>query len=531
MVILTDVAELLPTLRGRLGAGEDLQVAVDGLTDAEVVAVLREASELTQTVDRVRVVAAGIVAARSVRSAGHGGLSQSRGHRSPASLVQELTGTTKAEAARQVRVGEALVGGAPTAGSPGGQVGGDLTSPENTQDASVPWFEPLRIGLRGGTLTATQFDVIRRGLGEPPVRDVANDGGDADDMDGDGGDPGAGEDASNTSAAQAAAIVAAWREAAAHLVDEAGHRTVEELGAAARAVRDLLDPEGAEARYLARFERRSLRIWRDADGVMHAKIDFDDEGGLFFASAVDAGMRPRRGGPRFVDSAEQARAASLADDPRTNDQLTYDLVLDVLRAGVLADPAAVFGTRQPGVRMVQVIQPNGTPAPVAHSEDGLITLPAAAAEQRRCDSGQVPVSVDSQGNPLNVGREQRLFTSAQRIGLALRDGGCCWDGCDRPASYCEAHHIDEWAADGGRTDIDRGILLCRFHHMNLHHHRWRITRDGTQDFVLLHPDGTQKALRRRTVLSYAWAGIDPPPPRSLSLSKGPTPARVNQMAG
>ena len=83
MVVLTEVAELLPTLRGRLGADADLRYAVGGLTDAEVVAVLREASELTQQVEQVRAVAAGVVAARSVRSA-TGAASfwpDSRGHR------------------------------------------------------------------------------------------------------------------------------------------------------------------------------------------------------------------------------------------------------------------------------------------------------------------------------------------------------------------------------------------------------------------------------------------------------------------
>ena len=46
-------------------------------------------------------------------------------------------------------------------------------------------------------------------------------------------------------------------------------------------------------------------------------------------------------------------------------------------------------------------------------------------------------------------------------------------------------HIDHHA-EGGNTDTDRGILLCRFHHMALHDGGWRITRDGLGDFVL-HP--------------------------------------------
>lgn len=239
----------------------------------------------------------------------------------------------------------------------------------------------------------------------------------------------------------------------------------------------------------------------------------DDEGDLFLETVLAAALRPRRGGPRFVDSEEKAQAASLADDPRTNDQLAYDLILDVLRAGALADAESVFGTRQAGVRLVQMVDAAGNRAPVVHSEDHLVSMPGAAADQRMCDSGFVAVTVDTCGNPLDVGREQRLFTPRQRIALAIRDGGCRWKDCDRPASYCEAHHIDEWQRDQGGTDIDRGILLCRYHHMTLHHGGWRITREGQGDFTLHDPSGEEYAMRARTVLRYAFGGIDPPPKR------------------
>lgn len=226
-----------------------------------------------------------------------------------------------------------------------------------------------------------------------------------------------------------------------------------------------------------------------------------------------AALRPRRGGPRFVDADEQEAAADLTADPRTNDQLAYDLLLDVVRAGVLADAPAVFGARQAGLRIVQTIDATGVFGRIAVTEDGLTVVSAAVAERRLCEAGAVTVTVDSCGNPLDVGREQRLFTPKQRIGLAVRDGGCRWPGCDRPASYCEAHHIDEWHRDHGRTDIDRGILLCRFHHGELHHGGWRITRDGKDDHILRGPDGVATILARRLPLRYLWGDVDPPPKR------------------
>ena len=472
MKTLDAIAALIPTLAGRISTGaSDVQTVIENLDDAGTVAVLREAGEVGRLVEQVQVICAGVIARRSTRDAGHAGLAQARGHRSAASLVQELGGMTKGEAARQVRVGEALLDDAPLESV---EAGGLL--PE--QATSVDWGQVLRDGLRSGALTSAQFDAIRRGLGDPP--EGAED---------------------------------AWVQAAGQLIEEAGRRTVEELAAAARTIRDLLDPDGAEARFLARYEKRAFRTWFDQDGMRRASIAFDDEGGAYLDTIFNAALRPRRGGPRFVDPTEKTSAADLAADPRTNDQLSYDLLLDLIRTGALADPTAVFSTRQAGLRLVQVIDPTGTPSPVAVAEDGLTTLPAAVAERRICDTGTIPVTVDACGNPLDVGRESRLFTPKQRIALAIRDGGCRWTSCDRPASYCEAHHIDEWTRDDGRTDIDRGILLCRFHHMQLHHGQWHITRHGKDDFVLHHPDGQQSVLHPRLPLRYAWGDIDPPPKR------------------
>jgi hypothetical protein len=505
MATFTDVAALIPTLCGQLVDGDDADCArasMMRMTDAEVVKVLEETAFLARQLEQIQTAAAGVIAVRSTRDRGHSGLSASRGHRSAASLIQDVTGSTKADANRVVRVGEALLDDALLHDE--ADAAGDISQGGQSRDGrpvARPWHQPLRDALRDSRVTSAQFDAIKRGLGDAPQI-----GADA--------VPASGADMAADALAQAEEVTrAAWSQAAEHLVGEAAQRTVEELWQAARTVRDLLDPEGAEARFLARFENRSFRTFRGQDGQKRASIVLEDEGDLFLETMMAAALRPRRGGPRFVDSDEKEQAASLVDDPRTNDQLAYDLIMDVMRAGAFADAESVFGARQPGVRLVQVVDPDGRGAPVAHTEDHLVSMPGAVAEQHICDSGFVPVTVDACGNPLDVGREQRLFTPKQRIALAIRDGGCRWRGCGRPASYCEAHHIDEWDRDQGRTDIDRGILLCRYHHMTLHHGGWRITRDGQSDFVLHHPSGETFAMRPRTALRYAWGGIDPPPKR------------------
>jgi hypothetical protein len=85
-----------------------------------------------------------------------------------------------------------------------------------------------------------------------------------------------------------------------------------------------------------------------------------------------------------------------------------------------------------------------------------------------CAHGVVPILFDDDGRALNVGRTQRFFTGRQRVALAARDGGCLIPGCDRPPSWTEAHHIDEWDAHRGRTDIDQGVSLCSHHHQWVH---------------------------------------------------------------
>jgi Domain of unknown function (DUF222) len=98
---------------------------------------------------------------------------------------------------------------------------------------------------------------------------------------------------------------------------------------------------------------------------------------------------------------------------------------------------------------------------------------ALTADLISCDSTTTVVTVDGAGAPLDVGRAERLFTTAIRKGLAVRDGGCAHPGCGRPVSWCDAHHITPWAC-GGNTSIDNGVLLCRHHHTVIHHGGWQV---------------------------------------------------------
>ncbi len=547
MNILTDLQGRLT----RLAAWSELDVDAEALpasaarlSDSSVLEILAEVGAIANDADRLQAVIAGVAATRSSRDRGQGGLAAGQGFSTPEKMIQSITGGTRADAVRQVRVGTSLVGGldaAPPAPAPGVGVAG-APGFDEVPVRVVAWDEPLRRVLLEGRLTTAQHDAIRRGLGEPRVATAVRGGG-VGGPSGDGdsgvagdpgasgvaGDPGAGDlgaesilftpDGPAEEAAREAMVREAWMLAAEALAAEAPGLPVEELAKRARTMRDMLDPVGAEERYGRRFENRAFRTWVDADGQERGAIVFDDEMAAFVRAMLAAGLRPRRGGPRFMTDEERAAAENLIEDPRTNDQLAYDLLMDMIRVGALAEAKSVFGSRQPGVRMVVVKDAGprdafGRLLAVGHDTDGGHALPGSVIDRNACTNGFIEVIVDPEGNPFDLGREARMYSSAQRLVLAVRDGGCIWPGCDRPPSYCEAHHIDHFA-EGGKTDVDRGVLLCRFHHMKLHNHGWRITRDGKGPFVLRPPagEGAPIVLVSKSAWSWAW---DPPRPPDRS---------------
>ena len=97
-------------------------------------------------------------------------------------------------------------------------------------------------------------------------------------------------------------------------------------------------------------------------------------------------------------------------------------------------------------------------------------------DRHLCDTGFIGIKFDRKGQILDLGRTERLFVSAQRLVISVRDGGCLFLHCTKPPSACEVHHITDWR-HGGKTDVRDGVLLCQHHHMLLHNNKWKILRE------------------------------------------------------
>jgi Domain of unknown function (DUF222)/HNH endonuclease len=89
------------------------------------------------------------------------------------------------------------------------------------------------------------------------------------------------------------------------------------------------------------------------------------------------------------------------------------------------------------------------------------------AKRIACDSSVMRVVMAGRSEPLDVGRRTPVAPPAMRRAVIVRDRHCRFPSCDRPHSWCDAHHVVHWA-DGGPTALPNLLLLCRRHHRLLH---------------------------------------------------------------
>ncbi|HSP51397.1 MAG TPA: hypothetical protein VLO00_00755, partial [Cryobacterium sp.] len=153
----------------------------------------------------------------------------------------------------------------------------------------------------------------------------------------------------------------------------------------------------------------------------------------------------------------------------------------------------------------QTGQTGTQPAVHGQIEGNQVPISQETIDRLLCETGTRGIQFDDTGQIINVGRDERLFTEAQRAAMAVRDGGCLWVDCDRSPAWSEAHHINEWLNDNGYTDLAEGVLLCHPHHLLLHNQHWTIIRTGTEYW--LRPPVEVDPEQRLVALPSKRAGI------------------------
>ncbi|MBX3092787.1 MAG: DUF222 domain-containing protein [Cryobacterium sp.] len=505
----------------------DQLTSVKALEDAALLASQRELSELRRIVDARSSLVAGEVAYRSRRDLGYSGLAQREGFQNAEKLVQATTGSTRREASTLVTAGT-LVLDSKMLGAVDAETG---EVPEGFA-AREPWLSAVGVAVADGWLTVDAARAIRSGLGELEGNgSQSRESGDSDT---------AGSDFGVTSEELERAVRELLDVARGDDGNGSPFRRVnpDELYRLAREKRDELDESGIAEREQLAYSQRSLRRSMRPNGLSRYTLDPDLEMSAWLDDVYDKLTSPRRGGPRFVDPGDRAWADDIATDTRTTEQYLHDAFLGLLHKGVDADRAdartessrdagsrttgsrttdshsagtrsaarqtpRIIGSKLPAVRVLITEESLRTRTGHGRIEGTGTPVSIETVERQICVSGTIPIEFGRDGNVIDLGREARLFTTHQKIALAARDGGCMFPGCDRPASWTEAHHIRHWSRDGGNTDLADGILLCRHHHMLVHNNHWEIIRKHAKYWLIPPPDVDPKQHPRELVTKSA----------------------------
>ena len=214
--------------------------------------------------------------------------------------------------------------------------------------------------------------------------------------------------------------------------------------------RQALDHHQALADANAVHRRRRLHVSETFDGAHMVDGLLDREGGATVATAL------------------RRRAESLdPDDDRTAAQRRADALVDICRDYLDHGDTPVSGGERPHLLVIADLESLEGRAGYRCELDEAGVIHPETLRRLACDASVCRVLTDPDGMPLDLGRSTRTVAPAQRRALIIRDGGCVYPGCRRPPRWCDAHHRKHWA-DGGATDLDNLVLLCRRHHRLVH---------------------------------------------------------------
>lgn len=198
-------------------------------------------------------------------------------------------------------------------------------------------------------------------------------------------------------------------------------------------------------------EQRRLHASVSLLGMVRLDGNLDPETGETLLTALGA----------VLDA--EARSGKGEDD-RTPAQRRADALAEVCRQWLDGSERPTVAGERPHVTVTV-----GAEALGAHTSelDHVGPVPPETARRIACDASVMRVVMAGGSEPLDVGRRTPVVRPAMRRAVIVRDRHCRFPGCDRPHTWCDAHHVVHWA-DGGDTAVPNLLLLCRRHHRLVH---------------------------------------------------------------
>jgi len=235
-------------------------------------------------------------------------------------------------------------------------------------------------------------------------------------------------------------------------------------------MRHAADAEAFAAEEAQGVEARSLTLTTGEGGMVWLRGVFDREGGAILRTALEP--LARRAGK---------------DDDRKRDRRLADAFVELahhsLDSGSMPQRSSQRAHLQVTTTLDTLLQRAG-----ASAADLEFSLPisAKAVERIACDCNVTRILLGSDSAVIDVGRSRRVISPAQKRALDVRDRGCRFPGCDRPASWTSGHHIVHWIRGGG-TDLPNLVLLCYRHHRMVHEGGWQLVKTDDGHFLAVPP--------------------------------------------
>ena len=242
---------------------------------------------------------------------------------------------------------------------------------------------------------------------------------------------------------------------------------------------------------LERQRRRThLRIWNESDGMIGLSGRFDPERGSVVVSLLERAVET------MFHAGDAREPVDCAPDIDPNDHRRAIALVASLQSA--ADGARVVSERPSRAEIVvhidfQTLVSGLGEGSVLRTATGA-SLPVETVRRLACEADIIPVVLDGESMPLDVGRSKRLATAPQRRALAARYTTCAMP--DRPVAFhrCEPHHLTPWESGGG-TDLANLLPLCSRHHHLVHEGGWTLHVDSCTGEVTPVAPGSSRSIR------------------------------------
>ena len=231
------------------------------------------------------------------------------------------------------------------------------------------------------------------------------------------------------------------------------------FAAVAKGFEQRVDAAAALAEANHGYQRRYLHLSEPQNGMVRLDGILDLEGGATLKTALEALMPPPG-----------------KDDERTPGQRRIDALVDLARRPLDGRKLGSVGGQRPHLIITASVETlAGLPGAPPAEMSGVGPIPIETAQRHACDPSVSWLLGHAELERERASDAQRQIPASTRRALVARDRDCVFQGCHRPATWCDGHHLVWWTR-GGKTELPNLALVCGRHHRMLHEEGWILER-------------------------------------------------------